>query len=288
MLIVPNISFLDILPPLPHVLVAFLGLIATCYYLLKLNLRNLFSKFARNSTHLDQQDTERKRTDSGAVVGEFEGKAVGKGGSWGTGRGKGTPRPEGTLPVLGDLVTVWRNMPRMNDFIATQTLHFTDPTTHTPQTWCILLPFGMEPWFFIGTPQNVEWILKTKFEKYVKGEGVKERMGDLLGNGIFTVDGDLWKIQRKAMANIFTTRRFKEYVNETFASKMEVVIAKLAEAAATSRDIDNDSKEKPPNGAKDVKGVIDLQDLFGRFTLDVFCRVGFGVSLFDGEAAFGF
>ncbi|KAJ3081317.1 hypothetical protein HK102_002432 [Quaeritorhiza haematococci] len=279
MLIVPNISFLDILPPLPHILLASFGFVATCYYLLKLNVRNFFSKFTRQSTHLQvDQDSNRKRTDSGAVVGDFDGRSTGAGkrGSGGRGKGmvEGTPRPEGTLPILGDFVTVWRNMPRINDFIAAQTLHFTDPTTGLPKTWCILFPFGMEPWFFIGTPQNVEWILKTKLEKYVKGQAMKEKMGDFFGNGIFTVDGDLWKIQRKAMANIFTTHRFKEYVRQTFASKMEVVIAKLGEVAAAARQIN--SNEKLAKGEKDVKGVIDLQDLFARFTFDAFCLVGFG------------
>ncbi|XVF05203.1 hypothetical protein REPUB_Repub05bG0151700 [Reevesia pubescens] len=48
-----------------------------------------------------------------------------------------------------------------------------------------------------ANPENVEHILKTRFDNYPKGKPFSTLLGDLLGRGIFNVDGDSWKFQRK-------------------------------------------------------------------------------------------
>ncbi|CAI9296215.1 unnamed protein product [Lactuca saligna] len=48
-----------------------------------------------------------------------------------------------------------------------------------------------------ANPTNVEHILKTKFHNYPKGKQFSMILSDLLGNGIFNVDGDSWLFQRK-------------------------------------------------------------------------------------------
>jgi cytochrome P450 len=80
-------------------------------------------------------------------------------------------------------------------------------------------------------PRNVEHILKSKkksqkitffivhinplkiidnFENYVKGDYFNKNMGDLLGRGIFNVDGGKWKIQRKIASRIFHVKNFRD------------------------------------------------------------------------------
>lgn len=46
-------------------------------------------------------------------------------------------------------------------------------------------------------PQNIEYILKTRFDNYPKGKPFFTILSDLLGHGIFNVDGDSWNFQRK-------------------------------------------------------------------------------------------
>ncbi|XP_047306579.1 cytochrome P450 704C1-like [Impatiens glandulifera] len=46
-------------------------------------------------------------------------------------------------------------------------------------------------------PRNVQHILKTNFANYSKGQYNQEITKDLFGEGIFAVDGDKWRQQRK-------------------------------------------------------------------------------------------
>lgn len=48
-----------------------------------------------------------------------------------------------------------------------------------------------------ANPANVEFMLKTKFDNYPKGKSFSTILGDLLGRGIFNVDGESWRFQRK-------------------------------------------------------------------------------------------
>jgi 12-hydroxyjasmonoyl-L-amino acid 12-hydroxylase / fatty acid hydroxylase len=52
-----------------------------------------------------------------------------------------------------------------------------------------------------ANPANVEYILKTNFDNFPKGKPFATILGDLLGGGIFNVDGAAWRRQRK-VANL--------------------------------------------------------------------------------------
>ncbi|OUZ99325.1 Cytochrome P450 [Macleaya cordata] len=45
-------------------------------------------------------------------------------------------------------------------------------------------------------PNNIEYILKTNFNNFPKGEDFRE-VFDILGDGIFNVDSDSWRVQRR-------------------------------------------------------------------------------------------
>ena len=51
---------------------------------------------------------------------------------------------------------------------------------------------------------NVRHVLKTIFANYGKGDMWQRVLGEMLGVGIFAVDGELWNIHRKLMANRFS------------------------------------------------------------------------------------
>ncbi|KAF7823255.1 cytochrome P450 94C1-like [Senna tora] len=110
-------------------------------------------------------------------------------------------------------------------------------------------------------PDNVEYILKTRFDNYPKGKQFSALLGDLLGRGIFNVDGDSWKFQRK-MASL----EISSVANRSYALEIvtEEIVTRLVPLLASS------------NGAG-RGGVLDLQDILRRFSFDNICRFSFGL-----------
>lgn len=112
-----------------------------------------------------------------------------------------------------------------------------------------------------ANPENVEYILKTRFSNYPKGKPFSTILGDLLGKGIFNVDGDLWKFQRKIACLELGSLSIRTYAFDIVKSEIQSRLFPLLEAAAGG-------------GASDA---IDLQDIFRRFSFDSICRFSFGV-----------
>uniref|UniRef100_M8CUK2 Cytochrome P450 704C1 n=1 Tax=Aegilops tauschii TaxID=37682 RepID=M8CUK2_AEGTA len=65
-------------------------------------------------------------------------------------------------------------------------------------------------------PANVEYILRTNFANYGKGAMTHDALEDLLGDGIFNVDGAKWRHQRKVASFEFTTRALRDYSSGVF------------------------------------------------------------------------
>ncbi|PON60489.1 Cytochrome P450, E-class, group I [Parasponia andersonii] len=115
-----------------------------------------------------------------------------------------------------------------------------------------------------ANPENVEYILKTRFDNYPKGKPFSTILGDLLGRGIFNVDGDTWRFQRKMASLELGSSSVRSYAFEIVASEIRNrLIPILAEAAAV---------KEPKNTA-----VLDLQDVFRRFSFDNICLFSFGL-----------
>ncbi|KAJ4818964.1 Cytochrome P450 [Rhynchospora pubera] len=108
-------------------------------------------------------------------------------------------------------------------------------------------------------PENIEYILKTRFTNFPKGKYYHERFVELLGDGIFNADNQTWREQRRAATAEMHSSKFVEYSAETFRSlvhsKLLVVLNWLSKTGSS----------------------VDLQDLFLRFTFDNICRAAFGV-----------
>ncbi|RKO93429.1 cytochrome P450 [Blyttiomyces helicus] len=101
---------------------------------------------------------------------------------------------------------------------------------------------------------------QAQFENYPKGPYFQKRAHDLLASGIFNADGPEWKRQRKVAANIFNVKNFRDFVEGVFADEMSILSRTLDRASA--------------DGA-----VLDLHELFFKFTLDGFAKIGFGINL---------
>lgn len=120
-------------------------------------------------------------------------------------------------------------------------------------------------------PDNVEYMLKTRFDNYPKGKPFSTILGDLLGRGIFNVDGDSWRFQRK-MASLelgsTSVRSFAlDIVTSEIKSRLIPLLASVAAPAAEKREEQEDG----------CCGVLDLQDVFRRFSFDNICKFSFGL-----------
>lgn len=110
-----------------------------------------------------------------------------------------------------------------------------------------------------ANPANVEYMLKTRFDNFPKGKPFSAILGDFLGRGIFNVDGDTWRFQRK-MANLELARvSLRDYAFQVVNEEIDGRLLPLMRSVAKG------------------KGEVDLQDVFRRFAFDCICRFSFGL-----------
>ncbi|KAK9713321.1 hypothetical protein RND81_06G019700 [Saponaria officinalis] len=114
------------------------------------------------------------------------------------------------------------------------------------------------PWFakmdlFLTVdPTNIQYIMSSNFVNYPKGDEFS-RIFDILGDGIFNSDGELWKFQRKITRSLINHRKFMEFLVNVTYDKVRFGLVPIFQLA---------SKDKL---------VIDLQDVFQRLTFDTTC-----------------
>ncbi|KAD3337599.1 hypothetical protein R6Q59_027549 [Mikania micrantha] len=107
--------------------------------------------------------------------------------------------------------------------------------------------------------QNVEYMLKTRFENYPKGKAFNAILGDFLGRGIFNADGESWRFQRKMACLELGKMSMRSYA-------FEVV----------NYEIDHRLIPLITSFSRKEHEVLDLQDVFRRFSFDVICKFSFG------------
>lgn len=164
----------------------------------------------------------------------------------------GKNRGPKVYPLLGSYLSLLHNKSRILDWMVDL---IRDSPTMTVRT---VRPGGRQ-FHITANPANVEHILKTNFENYPKGENSYANLHDLLGNGIFNIDGKSWKLQRKVASHEFTTQSLKNFMVGAVHDELRGrFIPVLQECCNTGR-------------------TVDLQDLLARFTFDTICKLGFGV-----------
>ncbi|KAL4361378.1 hypothetical protein GQ457_04G032270 [Hibiscus cannabinus] len=153
-------------------------------------------------------------------------------------------------PVAGTFVNQLLNFNRLHDYMTDLAAKY--------RTYRLLTPFRNE--IYTSEPANVEYMLKTNFENYGKGHYNHSLLSGLLGDGIFTVDGDKWRQQRKVSSYEFSTKVLRDFSSVVFRKN----VARLAKIVSQ---------------AADSNQTMDMQDLFMKSTLDSIFKVAFGVEL---------
>ncbi|XP_058746980.1 cytochrome P450 704B1-like [Vicia villosa] len=155
-----------------------------------------------------------------------------------------------TWPFLGAAIEQLMNYDRMHDWLVE---YFSISKT-------VVVPMPFTTYTYIADPVNVEHVLKTNFNNYPKGEVYHSYMEVLLGHGIFNVDGELWKKQRKTASLEFASRNLRDFSTKVFKEYALKLSSILNQASFHNQQI-------------------DMQELLMRMTLDSICKVGFGVEI---------
>ncbi|CAM6016120.1 unnamed protein product, partial [Sphagnum balticum] len=158
-----------------------------------------------------------------------------------------------TCEVVGTFIAVLWNLEHIHDWMTEQLKKKTNGMTAR------LVRPGSVAFYLTASPKNVEYILKTNFENYPKGPETCNNLSDLLGSSIFSVDGELWKEQRRVAMHEFTKKSLRNFMHEIV-------------------QVELDNRLIPVLSKASSEGVmVDLHDLFMRFTFDTICNLGFGV-----------
>ncbi|XP_048431245.1 cytochrome P450 704C1 isoform X1 [Pyrus x bretschneideri] len=108
--------------------------------------------------------------------------------------------------------------------------------------------------------RNIEHVLKTNFAKYSKGKYNQDIVSDVFGQGIFVVDGEKWKQQRKLASFEFSTRVLRDFSCSVFRRNSAKLVRVVSEILGSNQSF-------------------DMQDILMRCTLDSIIKVGFGIDL---------
>ncbi|KAJ6920614.1 hypothetical protein NC651_014259 [Populus alba x Populus x berolinensis] len=114
-----------------------------------------------------------------------------------------------SYPLIGSSAAMFANRNRGIQWTS-------DLILNSPSATFVLPLFLDDRHVLTGNPANVHHILKTQFYNYEKGSKFRRTLFDFLGNGIFNIDGDSWKFQRrvKRVFNIGSEKRLKEASSE--------------------------------------------------------------------------
>lgn len=163
------------------------------------------------------------------------------------------PGPAG-LPLLG-------NIPR---FGGDQNIlfHFIDAWEEFGE--CCHLRLGPFHVYVVAEPENVHHVLVRNSANYIKGSGYTGfRL--LVGNGLVTSDGDLWRSQRKLMQPSFTPAAIEGFAH-MMVRTIDVMLDRWLEVAQTG-------------------AVLHMDDEMARLTMSIISQTIFGIDLGRGDSA---
>ncbi|XP_047329405.1 cytochrome P450 94A1-like [Impatiens glandulifera] len=161
------------------------------------------------------------------------------------------PKLPRSYPFIGSIFAINANSDRNTQW--TSEMALASPS----QTAVINRPVFRQ-FVFTANPANVRHILRTHFQNYEKGDFFRVAVGDLLGDGIFNVDGENWKFQRQVASHEFNTKSLRKFIEQVVESELSDRLIPVLSAAAANNT------------------VLDLQDVLQRFTFDNVCRIAFG------------
>jgi cytochrome P450 len=109
----------------------------------------------------------------------------------------------------------------------------------------------------LDDPASLQHMLQSNFGNYLRAVLNTSTFRPVLGDGIFNANGDSWRLQRTTARPFFKHRAIEASMAPVFERHTEVLCKALEER---------------------VGQVVDMQELFNRFTLDAIGEIAFGLS----------
>ncbi|XP_057721945.1 cytochrome P450 CYP94D108-like [Arachis stenosperma] len=161
-------------------------------------------------------------------------------------------QPFKTYPLVGSLPDFILNRHRFLDWS-------TNILRHSSTQTAVFYRPGTVHGVITANPDNVQYILKTNFHNYPKGNRFLFLLHDFLGHGIFNSDGFLWKLQRKTASYEFNTKSLRNFAIQNVTVEIQTRLIPLLQRAS------------------ETETVLDLQDVLERFAFDNVCKLAFNV-----------
>ncbi|KAF5000754.1 hypothetical protein FGRMN_1522 [Fusarium graminum] len=169
-----------------------------------------------------------------------------------TRNGEPLRKPPNSLPLAGNGIIFLQPRQRLFSWFhrcerlyGYETLHITVPS----------LPPGV----IINDPQNLDFVFRNE-GVFEKGDFFKKRSWDLFGHGIINVDGEFWRLQRKAGLRFLSAAVLKTLTNERLPVYLEQAIEVL--------------KRK-----SNRKEVVDLQVVIHEVTTQLMGRMAYNMEM---------
>ncbi|KAE8647481.1 hypothetical protein Csa_003271 [Cucumis sativus] len=157
-------------------------------------------------------------------------------------------------PILGMTPTVIAHIHRVHDRL-TEVIQEVGSTYLFKGVWFS----GMDLLFTVDT-SNINHILSVNFERYPKGPDFKY-IFDILGDGIFNSDSDVWRALRKTAYALVHDHKYLKFLETITLKKVKEELVPILQTVSE-------------NGS-----VLDFQDLFQRLSFDVTCMLVTGSDL---------
>ncbi|KAF4442140.1 hypothetical protein F53441_11816 [Fusarium austroafricanum] len=125
-------------------------------------------------------------------------------------------------------------------------------------TLCITVP-TLPPGVIINDPQNLDFIFRNE-GVFEKGDFFKQRSWDLFGHGIINVDGEFWRLQRKAGLRFLSAAALKTLTNVRLPEYLDQAIRVL-------------------NARESGKEVVDLQAVIHEVTTQLMGRMAYNMEM---------
>ncbi|CAN4109320.1 unnamed protein product [Withania somnifera] len=151
-------------------------------------------------------------------------------------------------PIVGMLPGLVQNAHRIHAF-------FTDILLETSSNFEFKGPvFANMDMLFTSDPANIHHILSRNFSNYPKGPEFR-KIFDILGNGIFNVDSELWELHRKTTTPLLNHAKFQVLLESNVWDTIDKGLVPILDTFA-KQDI-----------------LFDLQDILQRFTFDAISKL---------------
>ncbi|KAL7103219.1 hypothetical protein ACP275_08G166700 [Erythranthe tilingii] len=150
--------------------------------------------------------------------------------------------------MIGMLPTIVGNMHRAHDKV-------TEVLNECGATFLL-----RGPWFFdtdilfTSDPANIQHIFSKRFSNYPKGTEFRNKF-EILGDGIFSSDFEMWELQRRTILSLISHANFHTSLERNVWEKIETCLIPVLDYFS-GQGI-----------------VVDLQEIFQRFAFDNICQL---------------